>query len=101
MNAHGKPGRAASIVGALATLLLTHSATADDVMIVYGKRIEAPEADDLAKASFDAGGFRVALHDDIRASLRESFLALRVAIAADDAAASEVQVASLAARPDA
>lgn len=101
MNAHGKAGRPARIVGAALALLLTHTATADDVMIVYGKRVAVTGERDVAVPAFDSEGFRVALHEDIRASLRESVLALRTEIAKDEAAARDVQIASLGMRPDA
>ena len=101
MNAHGKAGRAARIVGAALALVLTHTATADDVMIVYGKRVAVTEERAVAVPAFDPEGFRVALHDDIRASLRESVLALRTEIATEKAAARDVRIASLGTRPDA
>jgi len=106
MNAKGSAGRIAGIVVAVATLLLAHSAAADDSMTVYGKRMTKPEAAALAQPAVDTAGLlatlhddlRASIHEDIRASLRDGFSALRVEIAEGREAANDIQVAAVAAR---
>jgi hypothetical protein len=96
--------RAAIIVGALTALLLAHGAAADDVMIVYGKRMETLEASGLTQADMSTAGIlvelrddlRASIHGDIRASLRDGFSALRVEIARDSGTENDVKLASLA-----
>ncbi len=103
MNAHGSARRTASCIGALAALLLTHAAAADEVMIVYGKRIDKPEASGIARVEPASAGLPVALedeireaiHEDLRNSLREGLQALSVAAGIDAGAAREVKVATL------
>jgi hypothetical protein len=95
MNAHGKAGRAASVISAVAALLLMHTAAADDTIVVYGKRLEMPEQHDLELPQFDSAGFLAALHDDIRASLRDDLRALRAQLEKDRNAARQVKVAAL------
>lgn len=106
MNAQGMAGCAAGIAGALAALLLAHSAAADDTIIVYGKRLQKPEASAIAQAEVDSAGVLVALgeelrasvHEGVRASLRDGFSALRVEMAREQGIASEAKVASLGTR---
>lgn len=104
MNAQGKARRTASIVGALAAMLLTHAAAADEVMIVYGKRMDKPEASEIARVETGSAGvpvalrdeIRAAIHDDLRDSLREGLQALSLEVGSDQGAAREVKVATLA-----
>jgi hypothetical protein len=106
MNAQGSAGRAAGIVGALAALLLAHDAAADDTMIVYGKRMQKPEAARIARPAMDSAGILVALREDltasvredVRISLRDGFEALCAEITRDRGEAIEVKVASLGTR---
>ena len=106
MNSRVMACRAAGIAGAFAAMLLAHSAAAGDTMIVYGKRMQRPEASVIAQPEVDTAATLVALNDDlrasirdeIRASLRDSFSALRVEIAKDQGAANDVEVALLGAR---
>lgn len=106
MNAHGKAGLAAGIVGAVTALLLTPAAAADEVMIVYGKRMVKAEVSEFAQPAMDTAGILVALHDelrvsireDIRTSLRDGFDALRMEIAKDQGEATDFEVALLATR---
>ena len=106
MNTQELASRAAGIAGTLAALLLAHSAAADDTIIVYGKRMQKPEASAIAQPEVDSAGVLVALNDelrasihaDVQASLRAQFSALRVEMAREQGVASEVKVASLGAR---
>lgn len=106
MNAQGMARRAARIAGTLAALLLAQSAVADDTMIVYGKRVQEPDASAIAEPEVDSAGVLVALHADLRASihadieasLRDGFSALRMEMAREQGIVSEVKVASLGIR---
>ena len=106
MNAQGSAGRAAGIVGALATLLLAHDAAAGDTMIVYGKRLVKPEVSELARPAVETVGILVALNDELRAtilediqnSLRDGFDALRMHLAEEQGEAIGIKVASLPTR---
>jgi hypothetical protein len=103
MNAHGKARRTASIVGTLAALLLAHTAGADEVVIVSGKRMDKPEASEPARTEPVAAEVPVALADEIRASiheelrdsLRENLETLGLEADRTEGAASEVKVATL------
>jgi len=103
MNAQGTARRTASIIGALAGLLLTHAAAADDVLIVYGKRMEKPDASELARVEPHSAAAPVALHDeiresihdDLRNSLRDGLQALSLEVG-NEAVTRDVKVASLA-----
>lgn len=104
MNAQGSAGRAAGIVGALAALLLAHTAAADEVVIVSGKRMDKPEVSETARTEPAAAGVPVALTDEIRTSiqeelrdsLRENLEALSLEAVKDEGAAPEVKVATIA-----
>jgi hypothetical protein len=98
MKAHGKAGRAASVVSALASLLLAHSVAADDEIVVYGEHLEDHAERDLASAQIDSAELLVALHDELRASLRNDLLALRIQTDKDRGSARAMTVATVAAR---
>ena len=106
MNAQAMASRAAGIAGVLAALLLAHSAAAEDTIIVYGKRLQKPDASAITQPEVDSAGVLVALneelrasiHADVQASLRAQFSALRVEMAREQDVASEVKLASLRAR---
>jgi hypothetical protein len=105
MNAHGRAGLAAGIIGAV-SVLLTHAAAADEVLIVSGLRIDKPEPTEFAPAEPEAvpapvelpAEIRESIHDEVRESLRDSLQTLRLTIEKDEAAPSEAKVASLGAQ---
>jgi hypothetical protein len=104
MNAHGVARRTASIIGALAALLLTHTAAADEVMIVSGKRMDKPATAELASVEAPSADLPAALEDevresinnDLRNSLRDGLQALSLELGKDESEAREVKVATLA-----